>query len=487
MRTIYHALVVGVLFAALPHGAAHAAKLPLCDAGRFLQTAPIAGDSALGAFDTIELADGNLSIASGCAATTAKLKARKKATQVVVKWPSCGALQNVRLTGTITTDGSTACGRFKGVLKAKKTKPRKILALRSACGDGKVDAALDETCDPPASGTCSSTCQSQGAISAPAGQWTWIPFGSEAQCANGSSTGIGVNLSTTSSRVLIFMMGGGACWDETSCYQVKSASNIEDGYGEEKFATEAASLLRISVFNRDDANNPFKDYSFVYVPYCTGDVHGGSNPDAVYGGKATKHIGYLNMGKYLARIVPTFPDTTRVVLSGSSAGGFGALTNWYRTQQAFGDGVRVDLVDDSGPTLPAPYLSHELQTTWANAWNLAAAIPPACTGCLDDLDAAWDFSAMAMPNNRAALLSYTNDAIIGGFFQINGTQVSDGLQALWSTRIHPHAGNRVFYKTGATHTMLFVLDTTESNVTLREFLTKMESDDVSWADVMPTP
>jgi hypothetical protein len=50
------------------------------------------------------------------------------------------------------------------------------------------------------------------------------------------------------------------------------------------------------------------------------------------------------MAAYLKRIVPTFPDPSRVILSGSSAGGYGALANWWQTQQAFGD-VRVDLID----------------------------------------------------------------------------------------------------------------------------------------------
>src|SRR5262245_55134744 len=44
-------------------------------------------------------------------------------------------------------------------------------------------------------------------ITAPSDQWTWIPF-DDAFCGNGTTTGIGVNPTTKSTRVLIFLEGG---------------------------------------------------------------------------------------------------------------------------------------------------------------------------------------------------------------------------------------------------------------------------------------
>ncbi|WP_437852784.1 hypothetical protein [Sorangium sp. So ce363] len=47
--------------------------------------------------------------------------------------------------------------------------------------------------------------------------WTWVPF-SNAFCANGDAAGIGVNLTGKSKRVVVYLEGGGACWDEDTCY-----------------------------------------------------------------------------------------------------------------------------------------------------------------------------------------------------------------------------------------------------------------------------
>jgi hypothetical protein len=221
----------------------------------------------------------------------------------------------------------------------------------------------------------------------------------------------------------------------------------------------------------------------VFVPYCTGDVHAGSRPDAVWGTHPTKHVGFQNMAAYLLRVVPTFSGASRVILSGSSAGGFGALANWYQTQHAFG-ALRVDLLDDSGPTLPAPYLTETLEQTWRNAWNLAAASPPGCTQCATDLDAVVAFYGTSMTGHRAALLSYTQDSVIGLFYQLSGPQVEAGLGAL-ATEMMPYDIWRHFYVAGSTHTILGAPDTTSDGVSLRTFITKMVTDDPTWASVVP--
>src|SRR5262245_57335206 len=56
-------------------------------------------------------------------------------------------------------------------------------------------------------------------ITANAQEWTFVPF-PEAHCMDGSSTGIGVNLASGSDRVVIYLEGGGACFDLLSCATV---------------------------------------------------------------------------------------------------------------------------------------------------------------------------------------------------------------------------------------------------------------------------
>lgn len=319
-------------------------------------------------------------------------------------------------------------------------------------------------------------------IEAPSEQWTWVPF-DDAFCANGTTTGIGANITDKSNKVVIYLMGGGACWNDLTCYTLDTAANIESGYGEAQFSSDSKSLTG-SLFDRDDPKNPLKDASYFFVPYCTGDVHAGDNPEADYGGKKTLHVGFKNMAAYLKRILATFPNAERVVLSGSSAGGFGAGLNYWQVQQAFGD-VRVDLIDDSGPPLPSPYLSESLEGQWRAAWNLNATLPEACTECQTDLSAIFGFYSANLPKNRAALLSYTKDQVIASYFQIPQDKVAEGLGVL-GAELDGYDNARYFYVDGNSHVLLGDPGgISQNSVVLMDWLGQMLSDDPAWANVKP--
>jgi hypothetical protein len=458
-----------------------ARKYPVCPDGRFVQTDRILPGSADGAFDAVVIQDGQASIESGCAPTRVRLRGTRSGTRVRAKWKRCGDIKKVRLQATIIDDAG-ACTRLFGSVKVKRNASTPLSATLTGCGDGIVDTVSGETCEPPTPG-CNAECglNTTGPIDAPARTWTWVPF-PNAYCADGSTTGIGVNPGDAGGRLVIYLMGGGACWDEITCYQARTAFHIEGGYDAAEFAVDQV-LLSASLFDRNDAANPFRNDSFVFVPYCTGDVHTGNNPNANYGGRITHHVGYRNMTAFLARIVPTFSSVSRVILSGSSAGGYGALSNWWQTQQAFG-ALRVDLIDDSGPPLPPPYATEDLEQTWRTAWNLDPAAPPGCTGCADSFDAIIPFYGTSMTGRRAALLSYDQDVIIPSFYMITGTQFQSALGAL-AAEMAPFDVWRHFFVAGTSHTLLGTLDVAQGGVTVREFVTKMVEDDPTWASVEP--
>ncbi|MBK8257434.1 MAG: hypothetical protein IPK82_32795 [Polyangiaceae bacterium] len=319
-------------------------------------------------------------------------------------------------------------------------------------------------------------------ISAPNEEWTWIPF-DDAFCANGTTTGIGANLTDKSSTVVIYLMGGGACWDNLTCYIANTAVNIASGYGETNFAQDSK-YLSGSLFNRTNSQNPLRNASYFFVPYCTGDVHAGNNPDAVYDGQPTKHVGFKNIESYLKRIAATFPNADRVILSGSSAGGFGAGLNLWQAQKAFGS-VRVDLVDDSGPPLPSPYLSETLEGQWRAAWNLSATLPENCAECQTDLSGIFGFYSQQLPNSRVALLSYTHDQVIADYFFIPTDKVAEGLGVL-AAELDGYANTRYYFAAGSDHVLLGTPETISQNgVPLFDWLTKMVTDDPAWANVKP--
>ena len=53
-------------------------------------------------------------------------------------------------------------------------------------------------------------------INAPQTTWTWVDFPDSA-CSDGSTTGIGISPSS-STNLVIFLEGGGACGDYATCY-----------------------------------------------------------------------------------------------------------------------------------------------------------------------------------------------------------------------------------------------------------------------------
>ncbi|APR86178.1 Hypothetical protein A7982_11527 [Minicystis rosea] len=355
-----------------------------------------------------------------------------------------------------------------------------------AGGTGTGGATTSSSTGTGGTGTTTSTgtggqTPGDGPIVAPDETWTWIPF-DNAFCGDGSTTGIGVNLTKKSSRVLIYLEGGGACWNELTCTTFKTASNFTTGFGESSFKSTASGQLAGGFFDRGDATNPFKDYSVVYVPYCTGDIHAGDNT-VMYAGKPAKHTGFANMTAFLERIVPTFPSADRVILSGVSAGGFGAALNWDQTQKAFGN-IRVDLIDDSGTPMP-PEIPIAAEDAWRTQWNLAKTLPAGCTECAQHLDALLGYYGKTYPDHRAALISYTKDTVLTTFFSISQDTFNTGLETEITTYFDPQPNFHSFVYDGAGHVLWYSPTLATKGVTVKEFITKMVTDDQTWASAHP--
>lgn len=251
-------------------------------------------------------------------------------------------------------------------------------------------------------------------LSTPDHLWTWVPV-SGAKCRDGSATGIGVRLSSTSKKVLIYLEGGGACFNAATC-----AISLPS-FGKASFDAWAGTVGNTGVFDRNISANPVKDWSAIYVPYCSGDVHAGdaTNVSVPQGPSAQDFVGYTNMAKYLGRIVPTFKDAPQVLLTGISAGGFGAAFNYDRVASAFCP-TPVTLVDDSGPPMSDAYLAPCLQKQWKGLWNLTGTLPVGCTSCNTANGGGIvnyvPYLAKTWPNSYLGLISSTRDAVISTFF-----------------------------------------------------------------------
>lgn len=317
-----------------------------------------------------------------------------------------------------------------------------------------------------------------------------------AMCMDGSATGVGVNPGT-SGDLVIYLEGGGACFNAASCASVAH----QNGFGATELAGMVTDYGNAGVFDRTDAGNPLKDATFVFVPYCTGDTHAGANPSG-FGGR--KMVGWTNVAKDLDYLYAHKGNINRVIMSGSSAGGFGALFNFAHTADKFAP-IHTDLIDDSGPPLSDTYLTPCLQTLVRQYWNLAATLPADCTTCNSadggGLGNAAGFLADKYHDSRMALITSTRDGVIRSFLgfgypncaqgggPIPEPDYTAGITELRDTTLATHTNFRVFTKESGLHVWLvpnkMSTVTSSNNTNLDQWLTDMLDPSKPFTSVAP--
>jgi hypothetical protein len=318
-------------------------------------------------------------------------------------------------------------------------------------------------------------------LTATAGTWTWIDV-PDSQCEDGTPTGFAVNVQDTSD-LFVFFEGGGACWDYLTCVVADTATHGPVGAAE--WATRQQTLP--APFDRTRATNPFRNATMVYIPYCTGDLHVGDNV-ALYQGLTSKtyyHKGRPDTLAFLSRVASTWKDPARVIVSGSSAGGFGAALTYDIARKTFPH-ARMYLVDDAGPLLEGDALPASEKDAWITAWNIGDLIDSMCAGCRSDFSALESMLTSRYPNDRKALLSSLQDMTIRTYFMLTPDQFQADLLQMIADRIDPTIAFRTFLITGQQHTLLGTMTTsTTGGVVLESWLDDMVNDHAGWPSVKP--
>jgi hypothetical protein len=229
---------------------------------------------------------------------------------------------------------------------------------------------------------------------APAGEWTYLEIPGTS-CRDGSPAGIHYRFSDSSPNYFVFLEGGGACFDDFFC--PLNPQNVHESVDGESIlqaallnfggAAKVAQTPRVDGIFKDDPRNPVAGWNAVYVPYCSGDVYAGTRDSAEVprwpAGGAQSFTGYRNASIIGGRVVATFLDADKALLTGSSAGGVGSLVNagQFADLLAAHTQTRGFIVSDSGPVFDDPYLEPCIQNEWRQLWGIDAALPPDCEGC----------------------------------------------------------------------------------------------------------
>ena len=170
---------------------------------------------------------------------------------------------------------------------------------------GPTDAAASDATS-TADGAARADADLAAPLSAPDRTWTFIPF-PDSSCDDGTPTGIGVNLAASAPGVLIYLNGGGECFDYNTCYVLNSATH--GPFGATQFTQIASNGFAQSILDRNLAGSPFAAWSHIFVPYCTGDLHTGERDTTYTMGANSRlyhHRGRSNLRAYLRRIVARY-------------------------------------------------------------------------------------------------------------------------------------------------------------------------------------
>ncbi len=239
--------------------------------------------------------------------------------------------------------------------------------------------------------------------------------------------------------ILIFLNGGGVCVKEgpapAGAEGVAEQLYCMDFSNFEDTALNSTTIgligFIVPFFNRGLASNPFKDMNFVAVPYCTGDVHAGAmtvafdydpNPDARFD---VTQRGHLNLLAVLDEIEARLPGNSReVVLTGASAGGFGAIYNFTSVIERW---PKTTLLPDAGigPGNPNSLLVRE-GAAIGDRWGSRVVLPDYCAtdDCMTDTlgllaEHARHFDGTSAPWRPFGLLQGQQDGTLSDFLEVS--------------------------------------------------------------------
>jgi hypothetical protein len=160
-------------------------------------------------------------------------------------------------------------------------------------------------------------------------------------------------------KVLMYYMGGGACWDGLTCgVPICTTSPPDDLNG---FAGGFADLTNV--------DNPFRDWNIVFVSYCTCDIHFGDATQD-YGGLTVEHKGYHNAKVAEKWAREHFLNPEEVFVTGSSAGAYGAWFHGPLLHEVWPSSQIHVLADAGNGVITTEFLNDEF-----NNWNFVDNLP----------------------------------------------------------------------------------------------------------------
>jgi hypothetical protein len=250
---------------------------------------------------------------------------------------------------------------------------------------------------------------------------------------------------------MLYYQGGGACFTEEMCSFTNGTYKVTTGGDDHPNETSGG------IFDSENPENPFADWSIVFIPYCTGDVFLGDATTTYGEDLVIEHRGATNARHGLDYVAGNYPDAERLFVTGSSAGGVPApLIGGLASDVLPATEIAV-LADASGGYPSNPVTNSVIGALWGTAsnvpdWPELVGLDPALFG-IPDL---FTYSGQHDPSIRMARYDNAFDRVQKSFSQLAG--LDGGLLAvLDANEAMIEAGGvnlDVYVAPGADHTIL---------------------------------
>jgi hypothetical protein len=287
-------------------------------------------------------------------------------------------------------------------------------------------------------------------------------------CFDGSEYVMSVR-DTGSENLLIFLQGGGACWSDICRCTEFSSSGIPCS----------------GILDPNAPQNPVKSWSTAFLTSCDGSHYAGDTDLDVDGDGVIDryHRGLKNLSAGLDVTADAFPKPRKILLAGTSAGGFGAAYALPLVRSIYPDAF-IYLLNDSGVGIMPPGMIAKMLSDW----NATRFIPQSCPDCLRKdgfLSNYYSWQLSEDSKLKIALMSYKRDTVIADQYSSMGGESFEkhllaeiaSIEQAYPGRVHS------FIVDGSLHGLLGHLQVTAGTSTVGEWITQMLEDSPNWTSV----